>query len=108
MTYGFENIMVWHKAHAFAIGVCQVIRFFPDYGCWGMSSQCQRAAVSISANIAERYKKLSKADKLRLFNIAQSSLKECRSYILLTRDHDYLLNDSWNFCLLLLKKQANS
>lgn len=53
-------------------------------------SQFQRAAVSISANIAEGYKKLSKADKLRFFNISQGSLEECRNYILLVRDLGYI------------------
>ena len=38
----------------------------------------------------EGYKKLSKADKLRFFNIAQGSLEECRDYILLSRDLEYI------------------
>ena len=42
--------------------------------------------MSIEANIAEGFKKLSKADKLRFFNISQGSLEECRNYILLARD----------------------
>ncbi len=53
---------------------------------YGLTSQFRRAAVSIEANIAEGYKKLSKADKLRFFNISQGSLEECRNYILLSRD----------------------
>ena len=57
---------------------------------YGLCDQFQRAAVSISANIAEGYKKLSKADKLRFFNIAQGSLEECRNYILLIRDLGYV------------------
>ena len=58
-------------------------------------------AVSIAANIAEGYKKLSKADKLRLMNVAQASLEECRYYVLLSKDLGYIpenayvyLNDS--------------
>ena len=46
--------------------------------------------MSIAANIAEGYKKLSKADKLRFINISQGSLEECRYYILLTKDLDYI------------------
>lgn len=42
------------------------------------------------ANIAEGYKKLGKADKLRFFNIAQGSLEECRNYILFVRDLGYI------------------
>ena len=49
-----------------------------------------RAAVSIEANIAEGYKKIGKADKLRFLNTSQASLEECRNYILLSRDLDYI------------------
>ena len=46
--------------------------------------------MSIEANIAEGYKKLSKADKLRFMNISQGSTEECRDYILLSRDLKYI------------------
>ena len=65
-------------------------RAFPDFEKFGLCSQFQRAAVSIAANIAEGYKKLSKADKLRFFNISQGSLEECRYYCILSRDLGYI------------------
>jgi len=46
--------------------------------------------VSIGANIAEGYKKLSKADKLRFLNIAEGSMAECMNYIILSRDLDFI------------------
>ena len=48
-----------------------------------------------TANIAEGYKKLSKADKLRFFNISQGSLEECKYYILLSKDLGYISNESY-------------
>jgi len=84
--YGFENVIAWQKAHAFTILVYQLTRLFPDDERFGLTSQFRRAAVSIEANIAEGYKKISKADKLRFYNIAQGSLEECRTYIILARD----------------------
>ena len=56
-------------------------------------SQFQRAAVSIAANIAEGYKKTGKSDKLRLMNVAQGSLEECRYYILLSKDLKYITEE---------------
>ena len=46
---------------------------------------------------AEGYKKLSKADKLRFFNIAQGSLEECRDYHVLSRDLGYLYADEFEY-----------
>lgn len=82
--------MAWQKAHSFVINVYQTTRSFPDYERFALSSQFQRAAVSIAANIAEGYKKLSKADKLRFLNISQGSLEECRYYCILSRDLGYI------------------
>ena len=90
MAYSFENIIAWQKAHAFVLFVYRVTRHFQKDEIFGLTSQFRRAAVSIEANIAEGYKKLSKADKLRFFNISQGSLEECRDYIILSRDLDYI------------------
>ena len=90
MVYSFENIIAWQKAHAFVLFVYRVTRHFPKDEIFGLTSQFRRTAVSIEANIAEGYKKLSKADKLRFFNISQGSLEECRDYMILSRDLDYI------------------
>ena len=90
LTYSFENVLAWQKAHAFVLLTYRVTRHFPEDEKFGLTSQFRRAAVSIEANIAEGYKKLSKADKLRFFNISQGSLEECRAYHILSRDLCYL------------------
>ena len=95
VTYSFENIIAWQKAHAFVLLTYRVTRHFPEDEKFGLTSQFRRAAVSIEANIAEGYKKLSKADKLRFFNIAQGSLEECRDYHILSRDLGYLEPDEF-------------
>jgi len=66
---------------------------FPKHELFGLVSQFRRAAVSIPANIAEGYKRLSKTEKLRFFNIAQASLEECRYYIILSTDLKYIDED---------------
>ena len=95
MTRTFENIVAWQKAHQFVVEIYKTTSTFPDHERYGLCSQFQRAAVSIAANIAEGYKKLSKADKLRFFNISQGSLEECRYYCLLSRDLGYIDEDKF-------------
>ena len=97
-SFSFENILAWQKAHAFTLLVYKLTRSFPEEERFGLTSQFRRAAISIEANIAEGYKKLGKADKLRFLNISQGSLEECRTYILLSRDLEYI-NDE-QFCVL--------
>jgi four helix bundle protein len=70
--------------------VYKVTKDFPDEEKFGLTSQFRRAAVSIEANIAEGYRKIGKQDKLRFFNISQGSLSECKDYIILARDLEYI------------------
>lgn len=91
----FFDLFVWKKAHEFVLCVYRVCSKIPDFEQFGLRSQFTRAAVSIPANIAEGYKKLSKADKLRFFNISQGSLEECKYYILLSKDLGYISNESY-------------
>ena len=95
MVFAFENIVAWQKAHQFTCLVYRITKCFPEDERYGLTSQFRRAAVSIGANIAEGYKKLSKADKLRFLNISEGSLAECQNYILLSKDLKYLSNDNY-------------
>src|SRR5437899_4082436 len=85
----FEELNVWQKAHQFVLSVYHFSENFPQKEMYGLTSQFRRAAMSIPANIAEGYKKVGRADKLRFFNIAQGSLEECRYYLILSRDLRY-------------------
>lgn len=102
MEFGFQRVIAWQKAHDFVLSVYSITRQFPDDERFGLTSQFRRAAVSIEANIAEGYKKLSQTDKLRFFNIAQGSLEECRDYIILSLDLNYITEQDYN----LLCKQS--
>lgn len=96
MTNSFEDVIAWQKAHSFVLLVYKITRNFPEDEKFGLTSQFRRAAVSIEANIAEGYRKLSKQDKLRFFNISQGSLSECKDYIILSRDLEYINIDQYH------------
>ena len=96
MTKTFEDLLVWQKAHGFVLSVYGLTKSFPSDERRGLTSQFQRAAISIAANIAEGFGKKSRADNLRFLNIAQGSLEECRYYCILSRDLDYISLDTYN------------
>ena len=95
-SFSFEKIVAWQKAHGFILLVYRITKHFPEEERFGLVSQFRRAAVSIGANIAEGYKKLSKADKLRFLNISEGSLAECENYIILGKDLNYINEDEYN------------
>ena len=96
MVTSFKDVIAWQKAYQFVLQTYKVTAKFPDFEKYGLSSQFQRAAVSIAANFAEGFKRLSKADKLRLMNISQGSLEECRCYIMLSKDLGYITKDEYD------------
>src|SRR5438128_2622332 len=62
---------------------------FPKQETYGLSLQMRRAAVSIPANIAEGFRRRSRADKARFMNIAEGSLEECRYFLILAEELGY-------------------
>jgi four helix bundle protein len=89
----FTDLIVWQKSHQFVLGIYRLTNRFPNTEIYGLTSQIRRAAVSIPANIAEGFKRRNRPDKIRFLNIAQSSLEECRYYLILTTDLGYGTTD---------------
>ena len=85
----YQDLEVWQKAMDLVVMSYQLTKQFPKSENFGLSSQLQRAAVSVPANIAEGFKKRSHRDKLRFFNIAQGSAEEVRYYLILSADLKY-------------------
>jgi len=93
-TKKFQELLVWQKAHSFVLAIYHYTASFPKVEMYSLSTQFRRAAISIAANIAEGYKKKSKLDKARFFNISQGSLEECQYYLILSKDLGYDENNS--------------
>jgi hypothetical protein len=74
----FQNLMVWQKARPFVLSSYRFSAEFPSGEIYGLTSPFRRAAISISAHIAEGFQRKSPAHKVRILNIAQESREECR------------------------------
>ena len=86
----YRQYEIWKLSHELALSVYRVARSFPSEERYGMSSQMQRAAVSVPANIAEGSGRPSYADFARFLGIALGSLSEVDYYTLMARDLGYI------------------
>jgi len=63
----------------------KVTKTFPKEEIYGMTSQIRRAATSVPANIAEGYGREYRQEYIQFLHIAQGSLKELETHLLLAQ-----------------------
>jgi four helix bundle protein len=76
MTFAVEKLLVYQKSVDFADDVCSATEQF-QRGYGFLVDQLNRAALSISANIAEGNGRFTKADRKNFFIISRGSVQEC-------------------------------
>lgn len=80
---GYLDLKVWSKAMDLAAMVYAVASSMPKAEQYGMTSQMQRAATSVPANIAEGYQRGTRKDYARFISIARGSLAETETFLML-------------------------
>jgi len=87
---GFQSLKTWQKAYDLTLHTYMLTKSFPKEETYGIVAQLQRAAVSVSANIAEGYERQHRKEYLQFLFIAKGSLGETETYLLLARDLGYM------------------
>lgn len=82
----FKELIVWQKAMEAAKQVYLLVPKLPREEAYGMRSQITRAVTSIPANIAEGWTRESAKEKAHFLTIAQGSLAETETFLILCED----------------------
>ncbi len=85
----YRQLRVWQRGMQLAKDIHLLVQNFPKYEIYGLCSQLRRAAVSIPANLAEGHERESTKDYLRHISIAQGSLAETETHLLLAESLNY-------------------
>lgn len=80
---GYRDLLVWQKAMVIAEQTYLLSRSFPREEQFGLTSQARRAAASVAANIAEGYGRGTRPSYASFVRIAQGSLKELETHLML-------------------------
>ncbi|MDV2993961.1 MAG: hypothetical protein N4J56_003615 [Chroococcidiopsis sp. SAG 2025] len=86
----YRDLKVWQAGVAVTKQVYILTENFPKYETYGLSSQIQRAAVSIPSNIAEGWARDSTQEFLRFITIALGSLAELETQSIVSKELNYI------------------
>ena len=86
----FRDLRVWQLAMDLVELVYQLTRNFPKHEIYGLTSQIQRAAVSVPSNIAEGHTREHTKEYLHHLSMAQASLAELETQLEIARRLTYL------------------
>lgn len=79
----YRDLLVWQKAMDLAVATYEATRGFPREEMFGLTAQSRRASASVPANIAEGYGRSSTQAYANFLRIAQGSLKELETHVIL-------------------------
>ncbi len=91
----FRQLLVWKRAHAFAVNVRRVVEAMPRAGYTDLKSQMTRAAQSIVDNIVEGCGAASRLEFARYLDISIKSTSEVDYQLELARDLGVISHDVW-------------
>ena len=92
--YSFEKLRVWQAARELARAIYTTTSRFPRSEVYGMTSQCNRAVLSVAANLAEGSSRRSRRDQAHFSEIAYGSLMELACLLVLSNDLGLLSSDT--------------
>ena len=86
----FTDLKAWQEGHKLVLMVYDVTKNFPKEEQFGLTNQIQRAAVSITSNIAEGFSRNSNKEKIQFYAMSRGSLTEVQNQLVIARDIKYL------------------
>ncbi|HAX85333.1 MAG TPA: diversity-generating retroelement protein bAvd family protein [Cyanobacteria bacterium UBA11370] len=92
----YRDLKVWQEA-VNLVEICYCFtKTLPKEELYGMTTQIRRASVSIAANIAEGYGRKTRGEYIQFLYIAQGSLKELETHLLIAQRVELTSDESIN------------
>jgi four helix bundle protein len=86
----FKDLEVWRTARELRRELYRMAKALPDIKKFGLASQIRRAAISVTANIAEGFGRFGYQENAQMCRQARGSLYELRDHLTTCMDEGYL------------------
>lgn len=88
----FTDLNAWKEGHRLVLMIYRTTKGFPQSDRYELTSQVQRAAISITSNIAEGFSRNSDREKIQFYYMALGSLTEVQNHLLIAKDLEFISN----------------
>lgn len=89
----FTDLYAWQEGHKLVLLIYKITTNFPNHQLFSLTSQIQRAVISITSNVAEGFSRKSKKEKTQFFYMALGSLTELQNQLLIAKDLAYITKE---------------
>ena len=107
MLKTFADLDAWKLAINLTKDIYSLTKSFPKEELFVLTSQMRRATISIPSNIAEGSSKNSPKDFVRFINIAQGSLSELQTQLIIANELGYFKTEVLEKYLSQIKEVGN-
>jgi four helix bundle protein len=91
----FTDLLTWKAARILRTSVYRMCARFPKQETFALSSQMRRAAVSVTANLAEGYGRFSYQENIQFCRQSRGSVYELRDHLTTALDAGYITADDY-------------
>lgn len=82
----YKELIVWQKSVNLVKEIYKISNQFPKAEVYGLSSQMQRAAISIPSNIAEGYSRKNLKEYIHFLHLSYGSSSELETQLIIAKE----------------------
>ena len=92
----YQDLIVWQKSVLLVTDIYTITKTFPQDERFGITSQLNRAAVSIPTNIAEGWGRETSKNYLQFLRISRGSIMEVQTLLIITKNLNYISEEKFD------------
>jgi len=104
----FTDIEAWKLGRKIRIEVYKIVKMLPLEEKYGLGSQMRRAAISITANIAEGFGRFHYQENIQFCRQSRGSLYEIQDHIITCYDEKYITKEQFDEIYALIEQAAKA
>ena len=86
----YQDLIVWQKSVLFVTDIYSTTKHFPQEEKFGITSQLNRAAISIPTNIAEGWGRETSKNYLQFLRTSRGSVMEVQTLLIISKNLNYI------------------